>query len=236
MTQKRSAQEERLLLSRACSGDAQAMETLLASYQQLLLSLARRFICAGGACTPGELVQAGYIGLMQAARHYDAQKAVRFITYAVPWALGEMRRAMRQSLDATGVYEKRREIARREAELSGRLGRSPRLDELAHACGMTQADLACAIEAGAPALSVEEEDDGKRPVEELLRSREGIDMEAIDLRMALERLTQEEQRLICLRFFRDKTQQETACLLGKSQTQVCRMERRALDRLREMLA
>ena len=66
--------------------------------------------------------------------------------------------------------------------------------------------------------------------------KEDIDFSAIDLRMAIRKLNSDEQLVVCLRYFRDKTQKETAELLGKSQTQISRLERAALDRLKELLS
>ena len=61
-------------------------------------------------------------------------------------------------------------------------------------------------------------------------------MERVALRMAMNELEAEEQRVVLLRYYRDMTQQETARLLGRSQAQISRIERRALDRLRTLLA
>jgi len=69
-----------------------------------------------------------------------------------------------------------------------------------------------------------------------LQGNTGIDIDHLDLRLALQKLGEEEQRLICLRYYRSLSQKETALLLGKSQTQVSRIERRALDALNAYLA
>lgn len=73
------------------------------------------------------------------------------------------------------------------------------------------------------------------PLLDTLRGSDGVDIDAVDLRLAMQRLPQEEQTLICLRYFRERTQKEAALLLNKSQTQISRMERRALDRLHDWL-
>lgn len=82
-----------------------------------------------------------------------------------------------------------------------------------------------------------EDDRGEesRSLAERLQSAGGVELEHVDLRLAMQRLPQEAQTLICLRYFRDHTQAETARLLHKSQTQVSRMERRALDQLHALL-
>lgn len=114
----RDAQEEARLLALAKAGDAGATERLLAPYQPLLLSLARRF----QGMPQGELCQAGYVGLMEALRRYNGAQGARFVTYAVPWALGEMRRALRSATDSTGAMARRAQIARRQQALLPRWG------------------------------------------------------------------------------------------------------------------
>ena len=91
---------ETKLLARVRSGDAQACAELLEPYHPLLHHLARRLRLPGVPMPEEELVQAGYVGLMRAARRFDADRGVRFITYAAAWALGEMRAALRAAFEA----------------------------------------------------------------------------------------------------------------------------------------
>lgn len=85
-------------------------------------------------------------------------------------------------------------------------------------------------------LSLEEEHGAeRRSLMESLQGEGGVDLEHVDLRLAMQRLPPEAQTLICLRYFRDNTQAETAQLLHKSQTQISRMERRAIDQLHAIL-
>ena len=85
-------------------------------------------------------------------------------------------------------------------------------------------------------LSLEEErGEESRTLMECMQGAGGVDLERVDLRLAMQRLPQDAQTLICLRYFRDHTQAETAQLLHKSQTQISRMERRALDQLHAIL-
>lgn len=88
------------LLARVRSGDAGAYGELLRPYHALLHHLARRLRLPGVPVPEEELVQAGYVGLMRAALHFDAERGVRFISYAVSWALGEMRAALRAAFEA----------------------------------------------------------------------------------------------------------------------------------------
>lgn len=84
-------------------------------------------------------------------------------------------------------------------------------------------------------LEEEHEQEGKRSLLDVLGGGDEISIEAFDLRLAMEKLEPQEQKVICLRYFRDQKQAETARLLGKSQAQISRIEHRALDQLRQML-
>ena len=173
------------LAAAAQHGDGPARERLIEMHRGFIWLLARRFQCEWVNCE--ELVQAGHLGLMQALVHYDASRNTKLITYALPWILGEMRRAMR--------WKER------------------------------------------SAYSLDEPLDGEYlTLYDVIEGEMGIDVDGVDLRLALGRLSREEQLLLCLRYFRDKTQKESAIILGKSQTQISRMERRALDSLHAMLS
>lgn len=175
----------RELVKEAQRGEAQALETLLQGHQGLLGAMAQRLRCEW--VSREELIQAGNLGLMYAIEHYDASLDTKLITYAVPWILGEMRRAIRK------------------AESS--------------------------------ACSLDKPMDGEsQTLHDVLAGSEGVDIGRLDLRLALSRLKHEEQILICLRYFRDKTQKEAAAMLGKSQAQISRMERHALDALHVLLS
>ncbi len=184
MTVQPEARREAELIGRVQRGDTSAYEELLLPYRALLHHLARRLRLS--FLPEDELVQAGYVGMMRAAERFDASKAVRFITYAVPWALGEMRGALRRATDG-----------------------------------------------GVRMLSMEAGEEGAS-LGDILPGGE-IDVEAVSLRHALQSLSAQERELIILRFFRDRTQQEAARSLGRSQAQVSRLERQTLDKLRQLL-
>lgn len=218
-------------IARAQRGDRDAMARLLEAHLPLIRTLAGRLSPEKGM--RDELSQAGSIGLMQAVTHFLPEKGVSLSTYAVAWILGEMKRAMRCALDETGAMEKRRELLRCGATLEKRLGRPARIEELAGACGMDTHQAMLLEACAASPLSL---DDEEKALAHTLQGDAGIDVERVSLRMSLQALAPQEQRVVFLRYFRDRTQQETAALLGRSQAQISRIEQRALDRLRELLA
>ena len=207
-------------------------EEEFSAYRPLLFALARRFDPA----LREDCVQAGFLGLMEAARRYDASKGVQFVTYAVPWVLGEMRRTMVRENDGTGACRQLQSIRRQERALFQRLGREPRLNELAQECGLEPMEIVRMTEAAQRPKTLDGEE-GEAPLLSFrLCGEAGISLEKVDVRLALEQLDEEARRLIVLRFYRDRTQKEAALLLGKSQAQVSRMERRALDQLKKRLS
>ena len=170
-------------IEEAKRGDELALEALIRAHQGIIRTLANRLHCQWE--TWEELIQAGNFGFIQAIAHYDASRNIKLITYAVPWILGEMRKAIRRK----EMYS---------------------LDQPMEAEGQTLHDV--------------------------LAGDLDVDICRIDLRLAISRLNPDEQMLILLRYYRDNTQRETALLLGKSQTQVSRLERRALDALHILLS
>ena len=202
-------------VERAQKGDQEAMAQLLKMNQPLLRAL------AGRLCNPGplldELMQAGSIGLMQAVRRFDPGRGAKLTTYAVPWMLGEMKRALRCALESTGVQAKRAQSLRSEEET---------------ACTMDRQLAIQGAKAMERPLSVEAfEEEGHA-----LTGDNDIDLDRLALRMALPSLVPQERGVLLLRYYRNLTQKETARLLGKSQAQISRIERRALDTLRTLIA
>ena len=214
-------------VERARAGDSEAMAQVIEANRPLLHALAGR-LCAPGPLLD-ELMQAGSIGLMQAVRRFDPGRGVQLTTYAVPWVLGEMKRALRCALDGTGAQAKRAQLLRCEEAFVRHQARAPRTEEVA-ACAMNS--IMQAAKAMERPLSVEAfEEEGHA-----LTGEDDINFDRLALRMALPSLAPQERGVLLLRYYRDLTQQETARLLGKSQAQISRLERRALDALRMLLA
>jgi RNA polymerase sigma factor (sigma-70 family) len=184
-----------------------------------------------------ELYQVGCIGLVKAARRFDPGRGLRFSTYAVPLILGEIQRYLRDSAPAglgRGAH-RLAALARAAEERLGREGgRTPTAAEVAAAVGVDPGELALALEAARRPASLDEPggEEGSRTLGERLAAPRGLDVDAATLRTLLLRLPPRERRIVELRYFRDRSQAEVGTLLGLSQPQISRLERRALDRLR----
>lgn len=227
------------LLEAAKAGDAKAAETLVEENSGLIWSIARRYF--GRGVDADDLFQLGCVGLVKAIRGYDGAYGTRFSTYAVPKISGEIRRFLRDDgavKVSRGVKERAAVIRNARSELSAELGREPVLSELSERTGISPEDIAVAETATSTADSLQRSagEDGLT-LENVLgdwNAEERL-LERVSLREALERLGAKERQVVALRFYRGMTQAEAAKVLSVSQVQVSRIERRAIDALRESL-
>ena len=227
------------LLEAARGGDSAACEQVLLENNGLIWSVVRRYY--GRGVEPDDLYQLGCLGFLKAVRGFDPEFGTQFSTYAVPKIAGEIRRFLRDDGPvkvSRGLKERGNAIRTARQRLSAELGREPSLSELAAETGLTAEDIAAAETAVDPVVSLQAETgaDGLT-LEGLLtggNEEEGM-VERITLRAALEGLPEREREVLLLRYYRGMTQMNTARVLGVSQVQVSRLERRALDRLRQEL-
>ncbi len=171
---------------------------------------------------------------------YDPAYGTQFSTYAVPKIAGEIRRFLRD--DGTvkvsrGLKEQAQRIRTAREQLSARLGREPVLSELAAETGLTPEEIAAAETAAGPVASLQSETAEGLTLESVLgdEGMEGEIVEHLALRQAVAQLEEREQRVILLRYFRGFTQERTARVIGVSQVQISRIERRAVEHLRRKL-
>lgn len=232
----------RELIARAKQGDKEARDALVEANLKLVRSITARFSASGR--DPDDLFQLGCIGLLKAVDRFDLQYDVRFSTYAVPMILGEIRRHLRddgplrvsRSLKALA-----QQAYRAQEDLTKAMGREPTLAELAGSLGAPVEEVVAALEGARPPASIQEpiyEGDGD-PIflgDHLADAEtEPRWVDRVALGEAMARLGDRERRVLFLRYFRDKTQVEVARILGISQVQVSRIERRALLRVRDYL-
>lgn len=232
-----AAQLEQLLLAK--QGDRAAAEQLVTENSGLIWSIARRYF--GRGADPDDLYQLGCVGFLKAIEGFDPAFGTQFSTYAVPKISGEIRRFLRD--DGTvkvsrSVKERAALIKATRQRLTGELEREPTVSEIAGEIGLTVEEIAAAETATAATESIQRQsgEDGFC-LEDVLTSgdMEAAIVERIALRQALAQLPQRERTVIALRFFHGLTQDKTAKLLGVSQVQVSRIEKKALVLLRKTI-
>ena len=205
----------------------------------LIWSVARRYF--GRGVEPDDLYQLGCLGFLKAVAGFDEAYGTQFSTYAVPKIAGEIRRFLRDD----GTVKVSRSLKERAAavkaarrRLTATLGREPVLSELAEATGLCVEEIAEAETATSAAESIQRPtgEEGFKLEDVLSDSAMEEDMvEKISLRQAIAKLPPREAKLIYLRYFHGLTQEKVAAIIGVSQVQVSRIEKKALLELRKFV-
>ena len=224
------------LLRAAQGGDRDACEQAVIENNGLIWSVVRRYY--GRGVEPDDLYQLGCLGFLKAVQGFDFDYGTCFSTYAVPKIAGEIRRFLRDD-GAVKVGRSIREQAQTlysiRERLRHELGREPALSELSEATGLTPEEIAQIDLATDTPESLQQETVDGLTLEGMLGTEapeEGL-VERIALREAIDRLPEKERMTILLRYFKGLTQERTARVLGVSQVQISRLERRGPERLRE---
>ena len=235
--------EMEALLRRTKAGDKAAREALISGNLRLVLSVIQRFTGRGEA--PDDLFQVGCIGLMKAIDNFDITLDVRFSTYAVPMIIGELRRHLRDN-SVMRVSRSLRDTAYKALQLRERLTneqkREPKIDEIAKLLGMKKEEVVFALDAISDPVSLFEPvySDGNDTVcvMDQVSDTENTDeawLEHVALNEAIDRLSEREKKILSMRFYDGKTQNEVSQAIGISQAQVSRLEKGALERIRRNL-
>lgn len=203
----------------------------------LVHSLCRRF--AGRGIEYDDLYQAGCMGLVKAADGFESERGLCFSTYAVPVILGEIRRLFRDGgavKVSRSVRELSLKISRERERLEYKLSREPSVSEIAASLGVSPEEVTEAICATQPTVSLTyEDDDGTTELDLPVSNGEDQITERLYISDALARLDETDRTLMVYRYFNFYTQSKTASLLGMSQVQVSRAEKRILKKLREIM-
>ena len=218
-------------------GDREACEQAVLENNGLIWSIVRRYY--GRGVDPEDLYQLGCLGFLKAVQGFDFDYGTCFSTYAVPKIAGEIRRFLRDDGPvkvSRGQKEQALAIHRARNQLTAQLGREPTLSELAQVTGLTPEDIASADLATAAVASLQaESSETGLALEGMVASPEEDLVERVALRTAIDRLPQQQRMLILLRYYKGLTQDKTAKILGVSQVQVSRLEKKAIQFLRQEL-
>ena len=227
------------LLLRARGGDKAAREQLVVENAGLIWSIVKRFY--GRGVEPEDLYQLGCLGFLKAIDGFDQEFGTQFSTYAVPKIAGEIRRFLRDDGSvkvSRTLKEQAMRIRRERSRLTNELGREPHISEVAEATGLTPEEIAQAETATAPTDSLQRPtgEDGCS-LSELLPGEEIEEkiIESVSLEHAIGLLEPRQRAVITMRYFRSMTQEKTAEVLGVSQVQVSRIERKTLEQLKGLL-
>lgn len=230
------------LIRKSQAGEKEAKEQLILLHSGLIWNVVRRF--AGRGYEMEDLYQIGAIGLMRAIEKFDFEYEVKFSTYAVPLITGEIKRFLRDDgmiKVSRNLKENQWKIKRAMEQFLHEFGRDATVLELSKIVGLEPEEIMAAMEAVVEIESMEQRvfsGDGKeislkdRIADE--KNEEEVMINQLFLQQLLKELEEREQELILLRYFDNKTQTQVAEILGISQVQVSRLERKILRRLREL--
>ena len=233
-----SASQEQLI-QRSQAGDRTATEQLVVDNSGLIWSVARRYF--GRGIDPDDLYQLGCVGFLKAIAGFDTAYGTQFSTYAVPKIAGEIRRFLRDDGSvkvSRSIKERAAGIKMARQRLTARLGREPGVSELAAELGLTPEEIASAETATASAESIQRQTGEEGFSLEDVLCTDGMEeqiVESLSLRAALAQLSGRERLVIDLRYFHALTQERVAKIIGVSQVQVSRIEKKALANLRNYI-
>lgn len=232
------------LISKAKNGDKDAQAYLVEKNTGLVWSIVKRFSNRG--YDVDDIFQIGSIGLIKAINKFDSSYEVKFSTYAVPMIMGEIKRFLRDD-GIIKVSRNLKEISTRaritKEVMSKELSREPSISELAERMDIPTEDLILAMEAGCSPESLyttisEGDSSPILLIDRINGETVGNEVDIIDklaLRQILDTLKPREKQIIVLRYFKEKTQVEIAKMLGISQVQVSRIEKKILDDIKKKI-
>ena len=240
---KLSYEDNSELLPLAKAGDEEAMNRLIEANLPLVTSISKKFINRGYDYE--DIYQIGCMGLVKAIKNFDDKYNVKFSTYAVPMIIGEIKRFLRDD-GIIKVSRNVKSLAKKlhfdKEALTKKLNRDPSIEELAEFSGIDKEEILFALESSASMQYLYEvihQDDGA-PVLLIDKLSENAAedknlTEKIALKEALNKLDTKSRQIIVLRYFKDKTQIQVAKMLGISQVQVSRIEKKVLSEMRKQL-
>lgn len=250
-------EELSVLIAKSQAGDKKAREVLIEKNLGLVHHIVKRF--AGRGYDLEDLFQIGVIGLMKAIDKFDLELGLRLSTYAVPMIAGEIKRFLRDDgmvKVSRTIKENSMKVSAAGRLLQARLKREPTLLEISKETGLSAEDIVMALEATAEVESLYSavcQEDGSEMylVDRVVQGENGVGsriggdcgdkekeklLDHILLTQLLDSLGENEKKLIYMRYFQNKTQVEIASVMGISQVQVSRLEKKILLCLRERAA
>ncbi len=228
------------LIRLANEGEKQALNKIIESNMGLIWSVVRKF--SGRGVESEDLFQIGCIGLIKAVKKFDESFGVQFSTYAVPMIMGEIKRYLRDDgivKVSRGLKELSIKARAAKEQLSKGLQREPVMSEIAQHLGVDTAELVMAMDACTlpDSLNAAYDDDSRNLIDKLDGSV-NVESDTIDkvlVQQLLSGFQARERQVIMLRYYGNKSQTQIASMLGISQVQVSRIEKRVLEQMRKTI-
>ena len=226
---------------KAQSGNKEIMSKIIVENSNLIWSIVSRFKDRGYEMQ--DLYQIGCIGFIKSIKRFDSNFEVKLSTYAVPYILGEIKRFIRDD-GLVKVSRSIKELSYRikivQKEFLNKKGRELEVDELAKVLKSNKEDILIAIDSSNIVESIDKNIGDSDDLTLMDKLKSNIDQEReivnrITVRDLMEQLDEKSKKIIMLRYFRGKTQSQVANLMGISQVQVSRMEKKILNNMKVRL-
>ena len=233
------------IIERAQNGSKEDMTKLIEDNSRLVWSIVRRF--NGRGYDTEDLYQIGSIGFIKAIQRFDTSFEVRLSTYAVPSILGEIKRFIRDDGPikiSRSIKELNIKIIELQKEYLNKYGKEITLEQLAKELKTSKEDIAMALDSARPVNSIEDSQyrDNKtdKTISLIDQLYSGKDEEneitnRITIKKLISELKDNEKEVILLRYYKGKTQMQVAKILGITQVQVSRIERKVLEKMKRKL-
>ena len=233
------------IIERAQNGNKDDMTKLIEDNNGLIWSIVRRF--NGRGYDIEDLYQIGSIGFIKAIQRFDTSFEVRLSTYAVPYILGEIKRYIRDDGPikiSRSIKELNVKIIELQKEYYNKYGKEISLEEISKQLKTSKEEITMALDSTKPVDSIEDAQyrDTKtdKTVSILEQISTGKDEQTeitnkIAIKNLISELTDKEKEIIMLRYYKQKTQMQVSKILGITQVQVSRIERKILDNMKRKL-
>ena len=240
----RLAENNLELISGAKENRPGAMDTLLEANRLLIWNVVKRFY--GRGVEAEDLFQLGAMGFIKAVRNFEPERGLQLSTYAVPMIMGEIRRFLRDD-GPVKVSRSIRETAMKAKYAAEKItvekGRDAHISEIAAELNVTETEIAAALTATEKPESINRpiynNEENETALQDVLEDGKRFDDEIVTgmaLFQAAEKLDKRDRQILVLRYFRNLTQSKVAEMMGISQVQVSRLEKKMLSRMRDFLA
>ena len=226
------------LIRKAQNGDKLALEKLINLNNGLVWSIVKRF--SGRGYETEDLYQIGCIGLIKSIQRFNIDLDFKLSTFAVPYILGEIKKFLRDDgmiKVSRSIKELSIKIKNIENEYLNKTGESISINKLSELLNVSEEEIYLAMDSSKQVESINEEifeDGGKEKIEKIIINEDNQEkiINKLTLKQMIEKLNFREKQIINLRYFKDKTQVQVAKILGISQVQVCRIEKKILQQMR----
>lgn len=227
-------------IEKAQKGDELAMERLVENNKGLIWNIVKRFI--GRGYETDDLYQIACLGFIKAMKRFDTSFEVQVSTYAVPYILGEIKRFIRDD-GIVKVSRSTKELAIKILELQkeylNKTGEEISILQISKTLKIPKEEITYAMDSLRPVASIYEEtssggDDARTIIEKIGTGKDeaGGIVDRIALKQLIDNLDKREKEIILLRFYKEKTQSEVAKVLGITQVQVSRIEKKILNSMK----